>query len=120
MKIPSIFRTPRYQRFNITPRYYDPIKEEIEQRTSRIRRELALQNGEQTPEESGSDGSRIAGSFRAGKHIRKGGSAALMQLVIVLLLVALAGGYIYLGNTAIYVFLIVSSVLLYLKIKRII
>ena len=30
MKLPTIFRTASHQRFAIKPRYYDPIKEEIE------------------------------------------------------------------------------------------
>ena len=54
MKLPSIFKTPNYQRFDIKPRYYDPIKEEIEENP-------ALEEGEniveadtqdQDPEES--------------------------------------------------------------------
>ena len=53
MKLPSIFKTASHQRFSIKPRYYDPIKEEIEERTSRIKKELE-QEGLLEPEEDSS------------------------------------------------------------------
>ena len=53
MKLPSIFKTASHQRFAIKPRYYDPIKEEIEERTSRIKKELE-QEGLIEAEEDGS------------------------------------------------------------------
>lgn len=119
MKIPSIFKTPKYQKFNITPRYYDPVKEEMEERTARIRRELNMGvEGEQVKEPS-QYSSRIAGSFRQGRGRQKG-SVLTMQLIIVILLVGGLAGYLYFGNMGLYIFLIVSSVLLYLKMKRII
>ena len=114
MKIPSLFRTPRYQRFSIEPRYYDPVKEEIEERTSRIRQEMAASDGSVDEHY----GSRLSGSFR--KRSKSGGSATLMQLVIMVLLAFLVFGYIYLGNLALYVTVTISTLLLYLKMKRII
>ncbi|MEM6736195.1 MAG: hypothetical protein AAGC64_09640 [Bacteroidota bacterium] len=39
MRFPSLFRLPRHQQFHIQPRYYDPVKEEIKERTKRIREE---------------------------------------------------------------------------------
>lgn len=116
MKIPSLFKSPRYQRFKITPRYYDPIKEEIEQRTSLINRQLNFKNG--VPDPHHKINSRIAGAFKHEKFKSKG-SAGLMQMVIIMLLVGGMVGYLYFGNIALYIFLLVSSVLLYLKIKHI-
>ena len=114
MKIPSLFRKPNYQRFRIEPRYYDPIKEEMEQRESAMKQELS--SGEEGS--LGSRSSRISGGFR-----RSGGnpaSATFMQLVIMVMLAFLIFGYIYLGNIALYVFALVASLLLYLKMRRII
>ena len=114
MKIPSLFRTPRYQRFNIEPRYYDPIKEEMEERTARIKNSM----------EAGKDGnesyssSRLSGAFQRGRA--KGSGASFTQFIIMLLLAFLIFGYIYLGNIAFYVFITTASLLLYLKMKRII
>ncbi len=113
MKIPSLFRTPRYQRFNIEPRYYDPVKEEIEERTSRIKGQLdANESGDLQGRPS-----RIAGAFRK-SNSKASGSATFMQLIIMMLLAFLIFGYIYLGTIALYVFATVSTLLLYLKMKR--
>lgn len=114
MKIPSLFRTPRYQRFKIEPRYYDPVKEEMEQREAAIKQELSSDN------ESDIEGrkSRIVGGFRRNSSSK--GSATFMQLIIMVMLSFLIFGYIYLGNIALYVFALVASLLLYLKMRRII
>ncbi len=115
MKVPSLFRIAKYQRFRIEPRYYDPVKEEIEQRTSQIKRELAANGDENLVYRS----SRIAGAFKKGRS-NAGGSATFMQLIIMMLLAFAIFGYIYLGNIALYIFATASVLLLYLKMKRII
>ncbi|TRX49824.1 RnfABCDGE type electron transport complex subunit D [Fulvivirga sp. M361] len=115
MKLPTLFRTPKYQKFHIEPRYYDPIKEEMDKRTEAIRSEL--NSGAQEINRPGYS-SRISGSFRTKKSASTG-SATIMQLVIMALLIAVIFGYLYLGNTALYIFALVSSVLVYLKMKRI-
>lgn len=116
MKIPSLFRTAHYQRFRIEPRYYDPVKEEIEARTSRIRAEM---EGTDDPEHlrSYATGSRLNGAFV--RRASKKGSINIMQMVILMILVGMVAGYWYFGSTAVYIILGVSSVLLYLKFKRI-
>lgn len=40
MRFPSLFRLPKHQQFRIQPRYYDPVKEEIRERTERIKEEM--------------------------------------------------------------------------------
>lgn len=114
MKIPSLFRKPNYQRFRIEPRYYDPIKEEMEQRESAMRQELSSDDEVST----GNRSSRISGGFR--RQSGNSGSATFMQLVIMVMLAFLIFGYIYLGNLALYVFALIASLLLYLKMRRII
>ena len=47
MKFPSLSRIPKNKRFNFEPRYYDPIKEDIQNRTERIDVVLGVQG--QTP-----------------------------------------------------------------------
>ena len=115
MKVPSLFRIAKYQRFKIDPRYYDPIKEDIDQRTSQIKREMAVNGGEDVEYRS----SRIAGAFKRGRS-DSGASATFMQLIIMLLLAFAIFGYIYLGTIALYIFAAASTLLLYLKMKRII
>lgn len=117
MKFPSLFRTASHQRFHVEPRYYDPVKEEIDARTSRIRAEL----GQKKDVEFGDikhASSRINGAFTRRASRRSG--VNVMQLVILLLLIGLFGGFLYFGELAVYIVLIISSLLLYLKFKRII
>jgi hypothetical protein len=114
MKVPSLFRIPKYQQYKIVPRYYDPIKEDIDQRTAQIKNELESRGDSNLSNRS----SRLAGAFTKSRGQSKGGSATFMQLIIMMLLAFLVFGYIYLGNVALYIFLTLSSVLLFLKIKR--
>lgn len=114
MKIPSLFRTPRYQRFRIEPRYYDPVKEEMEEREAAIRQEM-MANSES---DLNARKSRLSGGFKRARS--SSGSATFMQLIIMVMLSFLIFGYLYLGNIAVYVFALVGSLLLYLKMRRII
>jgi hypothetical protein len=102
-------------RFDIKPRYYDPVKEEIEQRTARIRKELQAEG--KLPDEAGEsevysryDGSSIRGAFTGGSKIkgRQGSplnNAGMLRLVIFVLLIGSLFGYIYYGPEAIYILL---------------
>lgn len=109
MKFPSIFRVSQPQRFDIKPRYYDPVKEEIEQRTSRIKKELQAEGilPMEDSEEGDFHSSSIRGAFASGSQIRGRSSspfnsAGLMRMVIFVLLVIALFGYIYLGPEALY------------------
>lgn len=113
MKIPSIIKTPKYQRFHVEPRYYDPVKEELMEREARIKR-----NVEADRDVNGEFPSSIQGTFTRRRRT-KGGSASLVQFIIMILLAGLIFGYIYLGEIALYIIVLISSVLLYLKMKRI-
>ncbi len=44
MAFTSFFKKPEHKRFNIQPRYWDPAKEEREEREKRIRGELGLRD----------------------------------------------------------------------------
>src|SRR5690606_41919566 len=68
MKIPFV-RIARPHRFNITPRHYDPVKEEIEKRTIAIKKQLEseglLHADQKDPEQEEIQyGSSIKGAFR--------------------------------------------------------
>ncbi|EMS33086.1 hypothetical protein C943_00363 [Mariniradius saccharolyticus AK6] len=110
MKLPSILRVASPQRFEIKPRYYDPIKEEIEQRTARIKKELQAEGKIPLADEDTEDmtySSSIRGAFASGNHIRGRStslfnSASMLRLVIFMILIAAVFGYIYLGPEALY------------------
>src|SRR5690606_41747519 len=76
MKLPSIVKLGKYHRFNITPRHYDPINEEIEERTNAIRRQLeeegVLQPGQHfDPGYRSGHRSAIRDAFRARSRAKK-------------------------------------------------
>ncbi len=94
MKIPSIIKIPRHQRFHIEPRYYDPVKEEIEQREKLIIAEINAEKkkGTYVP------GTRIASSFKR-RSVQKDNSGLLRFLIAAMLF---TGTFVYLlaGYTA--------------------
>jgi len=112
MKLPSLFRTAQPMRFDIKPRFYDPVKEEIEQRTARIKKELQMEG--KLPYEEGYDpendsfrSSAIRGAFTQGSPIKGKTSApfsntGFLRLLIFLVLIALVFGYVYYGPDAVY------------------
>lgn len=114
MKFPQIFRTAQPMRFDIKPRYYDPVKEEVEQRTARIKKELQADGILPSLEEDAEDlkgySSSIRGSFTSGGPIKGREStsihsAGLIRLVIFVLLIGSLFGYIYFGPEALYILL---------------
>lgn len=119
MKFPTIFRTASPMRFDIKPRYYDPVKEEIEERTSRIKRELEeegiLEEEERAQQDQLKRGGGIRGSFAQHRGIKPKSSGmfnstAMIRTFLFLAMVIGAFGYIYLGPN-IFVYMIYAAVL---------
>lgn len=110
MKFPSLFRTPRPQRYSVTPRYYDPIKEDIENRTALIKRELeSAKAGEPLQDSS------ISGAFsRRAKESRK---TSMVQLLLIIFFITASLGYLQFGNDIMYLFLIIIPIYLYFRFK---
>lgn len=104
MKIPSLFKSKTPNRFEIKPRYWDPVKEEIAQRTAFIKRELEAQ-GKLTPEEielKAKYETGIRGAFTQNRKTQSynsgfGGSTALIRSFIFFVLLGGGAGYLYLG-----------------------
>ena len=44
MKLPSLSKISKYKRFDYQPRFYDPLKEELQERVERITREHEAKN----------------------------------------------------------------------------
>ena len=104
MKLLSIFKTTSHQRFEIKPRYYDPIKEEIEERTSRIQRELDAENGVQQEGEfrSSFGGGSIKGSFASYRGMKSKDSSifstsSTIRTILFFGMITTAFGYMYIG-----------------------
>ncbi len=121
MKFLSIFtKAPTHQRFNYTPRYYDSAKEEVEERESRIKTELARERGEAIEENN--HRTRIAGSFHAARKRNAsspgGGSTAMLRLVIILFMVVFIIAYLQWGRPVLYSLLAIVPLYFYTKFKN--
>jgi hypothetical protein len=46
MALPSFFKINKNKRFNFIPRYYDPRKEDLEERIRSVEREMGVKEGE--------------------------------------------------------------------------
>lgn len=132
MKFPSIFRTAQPMRFDIKPRYYDPVREEIEQRTAQIKRELqadgVLPVGDEDEDNLQRNyGSSLRGAFSSGSPLKGRKttsitSAGLIRLIIFVLLIGGVFGYIYYGPEFFYVLLYglagIGMVVMLVKLRR--
>lgn len=110
MKLPSLVKIAKPRRFNITPRHYDPIKEEIEQKTMAIKKQLEAEGviGSGRKREDAQDyvhGSSIRGAFKP-RHAKSSSflfdKTGWLRLLIFTLLLAGLGGYIFLGPVIVY------------------
>jgi len=127
MKIPGIFgKTPKHQRFNYKPRYYDPKEEENRDREDRIRREIVRENGTAV-ENANSDNScghrsRLKGSFQSARKrsvpTKGEPNYAIIRLGILLLLVLLIVGFFEWGGKVLYVLFLIFPVWIYFKFFR--
>ena len=105
MRFPSLFRLPRHQQFQIKPRYYDPVKEEIRERTERIKEEMIGQEaGTYQP-------SKI--SFK--RKTKSAPATSMLQLAIAAFLGLMILGWLQFGNELFYylLWIIVPGYLLY-------
>lgn len=109
MKLPSIVKLPRNRQFTVTPRYYDPVKEEIRERTERIRREL---DKDQMIDYKSSISSAFS---RRSRHQAKGNN---MQILFILLMAGAFTGFLFYGNIALYAGLALVPLYVLLKLKN--
>ena len=111
MKIPSLTRLPNHQRFHFEPRYYDPVKEDIAERTSRIEQEIR-----QVSSLNGGSRRSLEGAFA--RRTRRTQSASILQFVIVAILCIVTFGYIYFGNAALYVLILAAPIYFLVRLRR--
>ena len=97
MKIPSLIRIPNHQRFHIKPRFYDPVKEDVENRERLIIAEINSEKkkGTYVP------GTRIATAFERG--MKKKDNSGILRFLFVILLFGGTVGYLYFGLIALYI-----------------
>jgi hypothetical protein len=114
--IPSLTRLPKYQKFHIKPRYYDPVKEDIQERTSRIKRDMAYEGGEEDVDIAGN----IVGSFRhrmATGRVHRSDHTTVLRLSIIIILVGFMVGYVYFGNDVVYGLFLFAPLYIWFRLK---
>lgn len=109
MKFPSISRIPKHKRFNFEPRYYDPVKEDIRNRTERMKVELKY-----AEKESYREHIKSAYASRA----RREQSTNFMQLLLILILLGTFFGWIFYGNKVIYAFIVIFPLYIFLRTRK--
>lgn len=109
MKLIPIFKMPRNKRFNFAPRYYDPIKEEVKERTEMIRKHGDLSGAEFYR-------SNISQAFARKSRRHTKGNA--LQFSFVILFAAVIIGYLYFGAAALYSFLIILPLYILIKLRK--
>ena len=128
MKIPSIMKINKHKRFNYTPRYYDPVKERIEEKITEAR----IAQGKEVEDTRGRTGYsvRISDAFsRRERHTRNVGSIRLVFLLSIVLVLAsyvmyggeniqIAGLTLNYGEYFPYVLGIVIVGYIFLRLKR--
>ncbi len=91
--IGRFFHTPSAKQFNITPRFYDPDKEEREERERRIKEEMGIfeekkDNGKiYRPNIKGQFRTMQAGHSKTTEKARKSSNTRLIILILILSLV---------------------------------
>jgi hypothetical protein len=116
MKVPSLLRIPKHQKFHIEPRYYDPVKEEIEQRISRIKNETDGENNDDPTQYR----SRIMGAFGRQRSDRSRSTIGASQFLMILVIAGGFVGYLFYGNIALYSMAAVIALYYYLRLRKII
>ena len=95
----KLFKLPKYRKFTFEPRYYDEVKEEIEERVAKIEREYRAE--QKNPE--------AAANFKRdweqalNRRQEQDRNSNLMVAYLVMLLVVSTVGYLVYGNIALYV-----------------
>jgi len=107
MRFPSLIRLPKNKQYQIKPRYYDPIKEEIAERTEKAKRELEGSISS-TP-------SRISFERKASPLP----SAGILQLVIAIVLMGFVIGWLYAGIDIFYYLLAVAPLYIIYRLRNI-
>jgi Flp pilus assembly protein TadB len=115
MKFPSLIRLPQYKKFVYEPRYFDPVKDEITERTARIKQEV---EADQRMEAAGTrEQFRREMDQVFQRRLQNERSTNILQVVLVLLMVLIFVGYLFYGNAALYPGLVLLAAYIVFRIR---
>ncbi len=109
MKFPSLSRMPNYKRFNFEPRYYDSVREDIQNRTERIKHELKITSASDHRE-------HIKSAFN--NRAKRQKSSDLMQVLLIILMLGAVGGWLVFGNVVLYICAIVFPLYFFFRTRK--
>lgn len=109
MKFPSLSRVPNYKRFNFEPRYYDPVKEDIQNRTERIKGELNITSFKSHRE-------HIKSAFS--KRAKRDKTSDFMQLLLIIIMLGTFGGWLIYGTVVLYISLVVFPIYIFIRTRK--
>lgn len=109
MRFPSLFRLPKHQQFVIKPRYYDPVKEEIQERTERMQGQAEGIEG----------GNYQSSKINFKRKAKSAPATSMIQLGIASLLGLMIIGWLQFGNEIFYYLLwIIVPIYLIYRLKN--
>ncbi|WP_109829595.1 hypothetical protein [Reichenbachiella versicolor] len=114
MKFPSFIKTAKYGRFHYEPRYYDPIKEEIQGKIAAAKREAEHHSSDNNNAEVRA--SSISAAFS--QRERKTKETSWAQMAIAAALMGTFIGWLFWGNDFLYAYLLLAPVYFYFRIKN--
>lgn len=88
MGIPGFFRTPKPRKFNYRPLFYDPLKEEREERNRRIEKEMGVQKDGNEGYRPGIQRGSMRAYYQKNQDIKRTSNIRLILIIAFLLLVA--------------------------------
>ncbi|MFY0607238.1 MAG: hypothetical protein JXR10_11005 [Cyclobacteriaceae bacterium] len=107
MKFPSFIKVPKNSQFGIEPRYYDPVKEQIKERTEYIKRQM----------EGGNPDEYQSGRITFERKTNSVPQSSMLQMLIAAILGLLVVAWLYFGNQALYVLWLSVPVYLYFRFR---
>lgn len=112
---PFLSKVPKYKRFQFEPRYYDQAKEELNQRTARIKREADRGTDEAKP-----SGGLDRGYLRASRPAREPAMdrSAMNRALLVILMGGGFWAWLEYGNWVLYPVGAVFLLYIYLRIRN--
>jgi hypothetical protein len=109
MKFPSLSRMPRHKRFSFEPRYYDPVKEDVKNRTERLKVESRLAERQAYTE-------HIKAAYSS--RIRKRNTTNMMQLVLIAIILGTVIGWLMYGNNVLYYSAGMLALYIFIRTRR--
>jgi len=88
MGVPRFFKLPKPRKFSYSPRYWDPEKEDMEDRIRRIKQEMGIESGNKPAKITITRGSFR--QFKRGTKIKANRSSNIRLIIILAVLFLLA------------------------------